>query len=316
MYNGGVSLLANRATEIHILPASKIPPNLSGLTNSSWRSYPPNKGRRPTASETAYVIEANQHAEDLDLPSIMEFQERSIQATNMKDKFALLKDVEPDRFYNILGEVVQVYDDGSYERLTMHLSDYTANSEFYNHAWEGSQAPNGRDGDEHNYLKSRPKARKDWPGPYGKMSIQLTLFDGHASFVREQVKTKEWVLLRNVQIKYGNQGGRLEGFLRGDRNSFEGKVQVEVMKQSDELDENDSRWKEAVARKYQWEKKFKQEKQDLLDEAASKKRKREDEPVKANSKTRRKERRAAAAGKMAATKLKVKIKLDLNVNSM
>lgn len=316
MYMGSVSLLANFSSEIHILPASKIPTSLSGTSNASWRSYPPHKGKRPTSTETAYVIGANGYVEELALPSTIEFQGRSMYAMNVKDKFALLKDVKPDRFYNILGEVVQVYDNGSYDCLTVHLSDYTANSEFYNHAWGGSPTTNGRDGDEHGYIKSRPKTTKDWPGPYGKMSIQLTLFDGHAAFVREQVKDKEWVLLRNVQIKYGNQGGRLEGFLRGDRHTFEGKVQVEVMKQSEDPDENDSRWKEAVSRKYQWEKKFNKEKQDLLDEAAGKKRKQDDEPPKANSKTRRKEKRAALEAKMAATETKVKIKLDLNENSM
>jgi protection-of-telomeres protein 1 len=314
MYKGGVSMLTNLSTEIHVLPASKIPTSTSGSSNALWRSYPPNKGKRPTASETAYVIAANGHVAELALPSTMEFQEKSMHAMNAKDKFALLKDVKDQRFYNILGEVIQVYD-ASFDRVTMYLSDYTANSEFYHRAWGEGETSNSRDGDEYNYIKARSKVVKSWPGPYGKMSIQLTLYDAHATFVREQVKANDWVLLENVQIKYGNMGGCLEGFLRGDRNAFEGKAQIEIMQLSEERDENDSRWREAVARKFKWEKKFKQEKQDLLDEAAGRKRKRGDEPPKMNSKARRKKSRAEREGKGLMREQKLKEKLNLNGNS-
>jgi hypothetical protein len=238
-----------------------------------------------------------------------------MQAMNVKNKFALLKDVKPGGFYDILGEVIRVYGE-TFDSATVYLSDYTPNSLFYNYPWAEAQTSNGRDGDEHGYLKSRPKAAKDvWTGPYGKMTIQLTLWDGHAAFVKEQVRLKSWVLLRNVQIKFGKSGQHLEGFLRGDKNAIEGKIQVEVMERSEEPDDNDSRWKEAIARKYDWEKKFKQQKQAILDEADGTKRKREDGPCKGNSKSRRKERRAAGLGKAATTEAKVMKKLDLNENS-
>jgi protection-of-telomeres protein 1 len=119
----------------------------------------------------------------------------------------------------------------------------------------------GRDGDKYGYTKSRPKTTNDWPGPFGKMSIQLTLYDGHATFVREQVKTKQWVLLKNVQVKFGRMGDCLEGFLRGDTDALDGKIQVQIIEQSEEPDENDIRWKEAVRRKLQWWAKFKRQKQ-------------------------------------------------------
>ena len=222
MRNGLVALLSHKTSEFHLIPASKIPTGPSASSANLWQSYPPLKCKRPTAAETAYVVQANGNAPELALPSTMEFQEKSRQAMMVKNKFSLLKDVEPDNFYDILGEVIKVYE--TYDSVTVYLSDYTANTNFHEYVWGTAEAANGRDGDEHNYLKSRKKTSKDaWPesGPYGKMSIQLTAWDGHAVFIKEQVKVKNWVFLRNVQIKYGKSGGCLEAFLRGDQGRFE-----------------------------------------------------------------------------------------------
>lgn len=312
MSDSAPSLLFNKFwSEVHILPASKIPTSPSGSGNAPWKSYHLNKGKSPTTAETAYVVGANG---GLELPSTAEFQEKSEQAMKVKSKFSLLKDVKDQCYCNILGEVIQVYDASSDGAVTVYFSDYTANSEFYNRPWDEGETSKSRDGDDYGYIKTRPKTIKDWPGPYGKMTIQLTLYDGHATFVREHVKAKHWVLLKNVQIKYGSMGGCLEGFLRGDRFAFEGKVQVEIMQQTETAEENDPRWREAVRRRSEYEKKFKHEKQALEDEASGKKRKRENELPK-NSKERRKEKRAAAEGKAVATEHKVKAKLDLNENS-
>lgn len=235
---------------------------------------------------------------------------------NVKDKFSLLKDVKPDTFYDILGEVVRLFDASS--TMTVYLSDYTANSSFYNYAWGGGASYEARDGDEFGYIKSRTTSPKDWPGPFGKLTIQLTLFDSHAEFLRDtNVKVNDWLLLRNVQIKYGRSGGCLEGVLRGDRGSFEGKVHVQVMQPSDDPEHNDTRWKEAVRRKYAWWKRFENQKQEILKEDArlGDKRKPTVEVVKKNAKQRRKELRAAAAAKPTDPEPKVTNLLDLNEHS-
>lgn len=316
MRNGVPSLLSSFSTEFYLLPASRIPTATSGFSGSEslWQSYL-SKRRSPTAAETAHVILANAQIPGMDLPSPQEFQEKSKQSVRVRDKFCLLTDVKPDGFYDILGEAIKIFD-SSPETVTVYLSDYTENAKFYHYNWEEGKSSGSRDGDEYGYAKSRPKGAKDWPGPYGKKTIQLTLYDGHADFVREQVKVGNWVQLRNVQIKFGKIGGCLEGYLRGDRESLDGKVQVEIMKQSLESHENDPRWKEAVRRKWDEEEKFKlQKKQHLLEKAAGTKRKRHEESTKSNSKTRRKERRAVAEGKAAAADATIMRKLDLNENS-
>ncbi|KAH8805697.1 hypothetical protein F5884DRAFT_800255 [Xylogone sp. PMI_703] len=318
MWAGIVSLVSNRATEFHIIPASRIPQSMSGVRANLWRSYA-QKGRYPTALETEYVIWANTFKENMSLPSAEVFEERAIRAMSVKQKFSLLKDVKSEAFHDILGEVVKVFD-GSGESLTVYLSDYTANSSFYNYAWSGVDGEISREGDEYGYVSKLKKAPKEWPGPYGKLTIQLTLWDGHAAFVREKVKIGQWVLLKNVQFKIGALGC-LEGYLRGDRHTFEGKIQVEIMQrresedQDEDYSENYARWKEGIRRKYEWEEKFKRQIKQLRDDAAggfAEKRKL-DGTEKNGSKRRRKEKREAAFAKAAAAANKAK-EIDLNEN--
>ena len=327
LYHGEVSLIANHNSEFHVLPASQIPkmPLITSHltkwtskaigTTAPWQSYPPAQCHIPTADETNYVILANTQIAELALPSSEDFQEKSMQAMTVKEKFSLLKDVKPESFVDILGQVVKVLDHSS-DRVTMYLSDYTANALFYKQVWAEGQAVVE---DEYGYSKPKSKAN-DWPGPYGNLSIQLTLYDGHANFVRENLKNivNEWVMLRNVQINFGKMGGCLEGFLRGDPRQFEGKIQVEIVKTKDDL-AVDPRYKDAVRRKLQWWNKFEKQKQELLDEAsgAGTKRKRggEESELPKNSKQKRKEKRAAAFAKAAADEAKQAQRLDLNMNS-
>jgi protection-of-telomeres protein 1 len=316
MWSGGVSLLANFASEFHLLPSTSIPVTVPRNTRAPWQSVPASKCRLPTTVETDYIIWANNHISELCLPGEQEFQDRMQQAMNVREKFCLLKDVKPDNFYDILGQVVRVHEGSG--MVTVYLSDYTANALFYNYVWGDGGANEARDGDEFGYIKSKPKTAKEWPGPYGKMSIQLTLFDGHADFVRdENVQAGQWLLLKNVHVTFGKMGSCLEGALRGDRDAFEGKVQVQIMEQSEEPVAVDVRWKEAVRRKHEWWKKFEKQKHHILGEAArlGDKRKAGVEILKKNSRQRRKESRAAAESKVADAEAKVAKKLDLNENS-
>jgi protection-of-telomeres protein 1 len=316
MWAGGISLLANVNTEFHILPKDSIPRELlGGAVRPPWQNYPRSGSHRPTAAETSYVVWSYNHIDELYLPSVGEFQARAQQAMNVREKFTLLKDAKPDTFHDILGEVIKIFDGSG--MLTVYLSDYTANSLFYNYIWGGGGPVETRDGDEYGYIPSKPKSDKDWPGPFGKMTIQLTIFDGHADVIRDQVKVNQWLLLKNVQFKYGRMGGCLEGVLRGDREAFEGKVQVQIMEPSEEPEGNNARWKEAVRRKREWWKKFEKQKQDILNEAVGlgDKRKCGVEVVKKNAKQRRKELRAAG-DKASNSGTKLAEPLDLNENSM
>jgi protection-of-telomeres protein 1 len=315
MYRGSLSLLLVKLlSEFHHLPASKIPSAISSTTPIRWLSFPVGK-RPPSVNETQYVIWANSRVKDLELPSSDDFYRRKEEARNIKDRFSVLKDVQPQNFYNILGEVIKIVDLSGV--VALYLSDYTANSSFYNYSW-GEGGTTARDGDEFGYTKPKKKATNEWPGPYGKLSIQLTLFDEHAEFVRENVEVGQWVLLSNVQIKYGKMGNILEGFLRHDRDSWEGKIQVSILKWSPDVDEVDDRLKEVVRRKYEWWKKFKAQRKEILNENQDLGTKRKLDgsgESRLNSKQRRKERRAAVDQKIASSQVKATKDLNLNDNS-
>ena len=315
MWSGQVSLLASFASEIYIMAASQVPQSPNECHKATWISYPP-KLRSPGPYETRCAVQAKLCLQEMQVPSAEMFEARLTQSTNFKDKFSLLKDIKPDSYYNLIVQVVRVFD-GASGTVTMYVTDYTAHSNFYDYSWKEEPSTVGREGDEYGYLKykNKQKSTSVWPGPFGKMAIQLTLFDTHADFIRRTVKPDDWLHLRNVQIKFGKMGGCIEGYLRSDGE----KVNVEIMLPSDQPDENDARLKAAVGRKRDYKKKFDRQKENYLRDAATagEKRKATEELVKEphNARKRRKDRRAATFDKAATIDAKAKEMLDLNENS-
>jgi protection-of-telomeres protein 1 len=323
MWSGDVSLLTSWSTEFHVLRAANIPKSLTSPANVHWISTPPSK-RKPDINEINHVIWAHNNIDESGLPTSQEFEVKTMQATNVREKYSLLQNVKEGSFHDIIGEVRRIYCARS-DTLTIYLSDYTANVGFYNYSYNGmnSGGLEGRDGDDFGYLKrGSKKEEKAWKGPYGKMTIQISCWDHHASFIRENVKEGHWVRLKNIYFSAGN--GCLEGKLRGDKDAWENKVQVEILEQQEDQEAVDPRWKECVRRKRDYFKKFEKQKKELLNGAtgAGGKRKADSEagPAK-NSKQRRKEKRAAAEAKIAAkkeaeiVKAKPVLKVDLNTNS-
>lgn len=303
---------------MNVLHATAIPSWPSSNLNISSKLASGCKSTVPTA-EMEYAVWLFHHIDKTLFPEADEFREKSQNAMKKKEKFSLLKDIAVNKFYDLVGEVIRVYEkDG---RVTLYLSDYTPHSLFYDNVWGDYGADNSsiRDGDQFGYTKSRKKAQSDWPGPYGKLSLQLTIYDCHAAFIREKVKNGDWLLLKNVQIKMGNQGGCLEGFLRGDRDGWADKVQVHIIQKAEDPEMNDVRWKEGLRRKKEWWDKFNKQKQKALEEAKEPLGKRQldaTETSKPNGKKRRKEKRALIEQKLEASTRRVQERLDLNSNGM
>lgn len=307
-----------------MIPASEIPRDLSEASRAPWQTYSPAdkaKGLRPNAVETGYVILANRNIGDLELPAPTEFDEKRVRSANTREKFAVLKDVKEARFYDILGEVVRVYDNQSdrMDSVALYLTDYTANGHFYNYDGDDQELENPG-GDEFGYvINNRPKRKEPWPGPPGKLTIQLTVYDHHAVIVREKVKVGDWVFIRNVRINYGKNKGLLEGFLHGAAfGDFANKLQVEIMQNSEDRSLMDPRWKEALERKNLLRKRQGKGSLGNADDDASpgNKRKRKEEDVKKNNKERRREARAAASKKALEKEEKLARKRNLNEHSV
>jgi hypothetical protein len=228
----------------------------------------------------------------------------SIQSLNVRRKFSELKDIKEGSFYDFLVQLVKdPFDCGG--RVTIWISDYTEHDAFHNFEYrEATSAPSAC-GDEYGYTSKYSVKRPDseWPGPYGKRSLQLTCYEPHASFLLNNTKIGSWIWLRNVQVKYGNNSKNLEGFLREDQRFGLGKINVDLVGNLKEDPENiDPRLKECLRRKRNYEKSKKQQLHQLEKAVIHRKRKAEDHDLShklaqakkknKNSRQRRKEHRA------------------------
>ena len=97
-------------------------------------------------------------------------------------------------FVDMLGEVRKCYANDF--RVELSVTDYTAHKALYNYAYGCDE--DGTEGDQYGYMADMQQ--KQWPGPWGKMTIVIALWDAHAMFAREKVKEGDFVLLRNIQV--------------------------------------------------------------------------------------------------------------------
>ncbi|KAF7122949.1 hypothetical protein CNMCM5793_001125 [Aspergillus hiratsukae] len=157
-------------------------------------------------------------------------------------KFSLIKDVKEKTFRDLTGEVVKIFSNES-EKVTLYLTDYTTNEELHNYTIDTNTA---REGDEYAYL---PRSKKQWPGPAGRMTLQITLWDPHACFAREHLKEGSIVRLRNVHIKRSRiEGSPLEGAMHCDRHNPD-EMNIRLIDA-----ENDERGRELLRRRKEyWE---------------------------------------------------------------
>lgn len=206
--------------------------------------------KEPTETENKYVSYFYHEIDKQDVPDEEAFQVRVTQSLNVKEKFSLLEDVAESRFCDLIVQVCRdPYDLG--DKMTLYVSDYTANDAFFNYTREGVEDLDSGNGDIYGYT-SRNKdsdTTNKWVGPYGKRAMQVTCWDPHATVIREEVHAGDWISLRNVQPKFGHDSAILEGALREDRNLPGGnsKVRVAVLDTSDK-DYIDPRLKEAIRR--------------------------------------------------------------------
>lgn len=142
-------------------------------------------------------------------------------------KFALLKDVQSGTYVTLVGEVRKLW--GGMYGTQMYMTDYTSNSLLFDYRANQSQ-DEGQDGDAHGYLSNVQKI--GWKGPFGKMTIQITLWPPHDSFVNAEVAEGDIVLVRNLHIAFAEKC--LEGKLHTDRR-FPQQVDVRKISPHDPL---------------------------------------------------------------------------------
>ncbi|KIX08329.1 uncharacterized protein Z518_02985 [Rhinocladiella mackenziei CBS 650.93] len=238
-------------------------------------------------------------------------------------RFRLIKDLERPASHRgkywveLLGEVRKIY--SSDMNTEIYVTDYTHNDELYDYQYNDND--NGRDGDEFGYTKD---VGTKWPGPWGKMTMTVTLWDAHFIFAKRHVKEGSFVYLRNVEIKMARDGSKLEGHCRGDRN---GPSRVNVALRFYRKDDNDEQMKALVMRKRDYESKARAENVRFTKIAQDMNKRRAEEPTeledmhknkKARARNRKKERRAKAEAEQsrengAAAEDKSLMKSNVNI---
>ncbi|KAG6002070.1 hypothetical protein E4U21_003472 [Claviceps maximensis] len=226
LYQSSYSLFTNRTTDIYVFDAARIPrpfTDASVALRPSARS-PTSRRLSPAESEFVSVLYASINKERL--PTASEFEMSKIQSTNVKNKFCELKDVQDNKFVDTVVQIVRKpYDQG--DKITLWVSDYTENALFYQHQLMGGKAQHT---DPYGYgttSSDKSDSKSEWSGPLGKLSMQITCFEPHASVIRdEKLVQGAWVYLRNLQIKFGHSMVNLEGFLREDRGTHGVKINI------------------------------------------------------------------------------------------
>ncbi|GFF33223.1 protection of telomeres protein 1 [Aspergillus udagawae] len=211
--------------------------------------------------------------------------------SNANRRFSLIKDVEEKTYVDLTGEIVKIFTNDS-DKVALYLTDYTTNEGLHNYTIDANKA---REGDEYAYLQH---SKKQWQGPAGRMTLQITLWDPHASFAREHLKEGSIVRLRNVHIKRSRiEGAPLEAAMHCDRQHPD-EMNIRLIDA-----ENDERGRELLRRrKGYWESDPRKRKAEEMEETSSRR-----------SKSQRSQNKTARAKKEEGqTSLSLSKKYEIN----
>ncbi|KAG6291740.1 hypothetical protein E4U09_003808 [Claviceps aff. purpurea] len=267
-YQSAYSLCTHKTTDIYIFDAARIPRPVTDASRALRPSTRSQTSRRLSRAESEHVSVLYSAINKERLPTASKFEALKSNSTKLKDKFSELKDLQDGKFVDTVAQVVrEPYDLG--DKITLWVSDYTENPLFYQHQLMGSKGKHTYDPYGYTTMSGASTSRSGWSGPLGKLSIQITCYEPHASAIRdERIMQGTWVFLRNLQVKYGQNMANLEGFLREDR--FAGGVKINISKE-ESLDGERTRVevKNALRRKQQYEKTKKTQIKELTEAAAA-----------------------------------------------
>ena len=169
------------------------------------------------------------------------------------EKFSWIKDLPvPDShgrliFVDLLGEVRKIFSNDF--RTDLYITDYTSHNRLYDYENECDEAE--IDGDRFAYSRDR---KQKWPGPWGKMTICVSLWDAQAAYATRELVAGQFVSLLNVNIAFDQRGSAIEGKLRGNRMYPH---KVNVCRVNIGREGRDERHKELLLRKREYQKKAK-----------------------------------------------------------
>lgn len=248
-YNGMNIIISTKTSGWTVIPAATIPKSVSKALPLNYPLMKSYGTIEPITAELLYAVGlANSRDNSLvgpmvDPPNLAASSPAPANGTNVmvgnttrKDKFSLVKDLRIDTFYDIVGQVAKLYPDN--DRSELYLSDYTSSGLLWNYIDPKQQVES--EGDR---WVPEIQENRDWPGPWGKMTLSVTLWSPHSYFANSNVKVGDFVHLRNVHVKW-SKDGKMEGVLHTDRRNPD-RIDVTILKNH----ENDDQVKDVLRRK-------------------------------------------------------------------
>ena len=248
-YNGMNIIISTKTSGWTVIPAATIPKSPSKALPLNYPLMKSYGTIEPITAELLYAVGlANSRDSSLVEPMVpppnlaasspdpAKGMNVMVGNTTRKDKFSLVKDLRIDTFYDIVGQVARLYPDN--DRSELYLSDYTSSGLLWNYIDPKQQAE--IEGDR---WVPEVQENRDWPGPWGKMTLSVTLWSPHSYFANSNVKVGDFVHLRNVHVKW-SKDGKMEGVLHTDRRNPD-RIDVTILKNH----ENDDQVKDVLRRK-------------------------------------------------------------------
>ena len=292
-WSGMTLALSNHISTWVVFPAGLIPEKAPPSDFVQLKHIKESRATAPTTSEMLYVIslcnsrDRNAYPTPMDplVTSTPVSSHMTLPPTSIRrDKFSLIKDVQIEYFYDLIGQVVKIFPGSGNTDLA--ITDYTSNNLLYNYEWDQDEVNESiSNGDSHGYT-SRTSAKK-WRGPYGYMTLNVTLWPPHSYFAQVSIKEDDYVHVRNVRIKL-NSNGKVEGSLHTDRRQSD---RIDITPLTELTDE---RVKDLLRRKLEYSKRFNSQREAFIKEARAAKRKHDGEGEvlsKNQAKKRRKQER-------------------------
>ncbi|KAF2678500.1 hypothetical protein K458DRAFT_316677 [Lentithecium fluviatile CBS 122367] len=174
-------------------------------------------GPHPTTEQQMAIVYMKQAAASFVPPKSTR---PNMPTTQKKQKLCELKDMELSKYYDLIGEVVKTFA-ANYETFDLYVTDYTTNNDLFLYE--------ERD-DTDDFMFG---AQKKWPGPFGRMTMAIRLYEPHASFARNNVREGDFVYLQNIHSKL-SQVGNLEGAIHQDRKYLD-RVNIRICTHPDQI---------------------------------------------------------------------------------
>ena len=209
-----------------VFPAATIP-SLDFKAAIASRTYslpstfaPKTNAAIPADAEEQLYVQQLRHwaVENLSLPPLSA-QAQSLSPTSSLaapsgKKSKELCEVKEGDYADIVAEVVKVWGGRFGGASTVYVTDYTTNPHFYRYDPIDQAKNYSLDGDDYGYTGD-VTGRREWKGPLGKQTAQITLWHPHAQATSSLVE-KDIVRMRNVIFRT-KRGGYLEGSMHEDR---------------------------------------------------------------------------------------------------